>query len=130
MKHLIFLFALALPLMTIAQHREHREKLTVEQRATLHAKKMQLALELSEAQTDRLIEIYKKNQRPERPKKKENSSSEDRYEMHLKQIDHQIAIQNELKIVLDEAQFATWKKMQHSKKRYRTHGRRGKKNFQ
>lgn len=119
MKKFIFLFVLVLPLIASAQRMEHnqpREKLTAEQRATLHAKKMQLALALSESQTERLIEIFKKNQRPERPKKKEDITSEERYEMHLKQIDHQIAIQKEVKEVLNENQFATWKKMNHSKK--------------
>ena len=119
MKKFIFLFVLVLPLIASAQRMEYnqpREKLPAEQRATLHAKKMQLALALSESQTERLIEIFKKNQRPERPKKKEDITSEERYEMHLKQIDHQIAIQKEVKKVLNENQFATWKKMNHSKK--------------
>ncbi|MDB3862782.1 hypothetical protein N9313_04340 [Flavobacteriaceae bacterium] len=119
MKKFIFLFVLVLPLIASAQRMEHnqpREKLPAEQRATLHAKKMQLALALSESQTERLIEIFKKNQRPERPKKKEDITSEERYEMYLKQIDHQIAIQKEVKEVLNENQFATWEKMNHSKK--------------
>jgi hypothetical protein len=41
--------------------------------------------------------------------------------MRLKHLDHQIAIQNEVKTVLNEEQFTAWKKMQHSKKRRRAH---------
>ena len=121
MKNLIFLFALSLPLMVLAQHPIHGEQLSVEQRATLQAKKMQLALELSDNQTNQLIAIFKNNPRPEPLKKKENLSSEDRYEMHLKRLDHRIAVQKEVNAVLNEEQKSTWKKMQHSKKRRMAH---------
>ena len=124
MKNLIFLFALSLPLMVLAQHPIHGEQLSVEQRATLQAKKMQLALELSDNQTNQLIAIFKNNPRPEPPKKKENLSSEDRYEMHLKRLDHRIAVQKEVNAVLNEEQKSTWKKMQHSKKSQMAHRER------
>ena len=118
MKNLIVLFVLTLPLMSSAQrpeHREHKEPLTAEQRATLHAKKMQLALALTELQTERLVEIFKKNQPPSRPNKKEERSSEDRYKMQLEQLKRQIVLQEEVKVVLNEEQFTAWKKIRQSR---------------
>jgi protein CpxP len=133
MKHFIFLFALvlSLPMTTMAQHRNHQnhekngEKLTTEQRINLHVKKMQLALELSENQKEQVAQILKKNPRPERLKKREGVSSDDRYKMDLKQLDHQIALQKEMKTVLSEKQFEEWKQMQQHRKAIMAHrGRR------
>lgn len=121
MRHLIFLFALALPLIGTAQHLHQNKELSQEERITLHVKKMQLALDLTEEQSKLLTEIFKKNQHPRPPKKKQDISSKERYQMRLKHLDHQIAIQNEVKTVLNEEQFAAWKKMQHSKKRRMAH---------
>lgn len=121
MRHLIFLFALALPLIGTAQHLHQKKELSQEERITLHVKKMQLALDLTEEQSKLLTEIFKKNQHPRPPKKKQDISSKERYQMRLKHLDHQIAIQNEVKTVLNEEQFAAWKKMQHSKKRRMAH---------
>jgi len=65
MKHLIFLFALALPWIGIAQHPQHKKELTQEERLTLHVKKMQLDLDLTEEQT----KILRNNVPPQPPKK-------------------------------------------------------------
>jgi protein CpxP len=128
MKQLIFLFALMIPLMGSAQKSNHKEKLTDEQRATLQAKKMQLALELSEKQTGELAAIFKKNL-PQNHQKgnRDEMTSEDRYEMQLKKLDHQIALQNEIKKVLTEDQFLEWKKMKGMKKPRRNPKGNGKK---
>jgi hypothetical protein len=48
MRHLIFLFALALPLIGTAQRLHQNKELSQEERITLHVKKMQLALDLTE----------------------------------------------------------------------------------
>jgi len=133
MKHFIFLFALvlSLPMTTMAQHRNHQnhekngEQLTTEQRINFHVKKMQLALELSENQKEQVAQILKKNPRPERLKRREGVSSDDRYKMDLKQLDHQIALQKEMKTVLSEKQFEEWKQMQQHRKAIMAHiGRR------
>ena len=118
MKKFIILFALTFPLLASAQrpdYMENQERLSAEQRATLHAKKLQLALELSETQTQRLVEIFKKNQSQNHPRKKEERSSETRYKMQLDQLDRQIAIQKEVKTVLNEEQFIAWKKIRQSR---------------
>jgi len=74
MKNSLFLFALTFPLLASAQrpdYMENQERLSAEQRATLHAKKLQLALELSETQTQRWLKYLKKiNRKIIREKKK------------------------------------------------------------
>lgn len=60
MRHLIFLFALALPLIGTAQRLHQNKELSQEERITLHVKKMQLALDLTEEQSKLLTEIFKK----------------------------------------------------------------------
>jgi len=120
MRHLIFFFALALPLIGTAQRLHQNKELSQEERITLHVKKMQLALDLTEEQSRLLTEIFKKINAPNL-KKKQDISSEEHYQMRLKHLDHQIAIQNEVKTVLNEEQFTAWKKMQHSKKRRMAH---------
>jgi len=120
MRHLIFFFALALPLIGTAQRLHQNKELSQEERITLHVKKMQLALDLTEEQSRLLTEIFKKINAPNL-QKKQDISSEEHYQMRLKHLDHQIAIQNEVKTVLNEKQFTAWKKMQHSKKRRMAH---------
>jgi len=120
MRHLIFLFALARPLIGTAQRLHQNKELSQEERITLHVKKMQLALDLTEEQSRLLTEIFKKINAPNL-QKKQDISSEEHYQMRLKHLDHQIAIQNEVKTVLNEEQFTAWKKMQHSKKRRMAH---------
>jgi methionyl-tRNA formyltransferase len=120
MRHLIFFFALALPLIGTAQRLHQNKELSQEERITLHVKKMQLALDLTEEQSRLLTEIFKKINAPNL-KKKQDISSEEHYQMRLKHLDHKIAIQNEVKTVLNEEQFTAWKKMQHSKKRRMAH---------
>jgi hypothetical protein len=71
MRHLIFLFALALPLIGTAQRLHQNKELSQEERITLHVKKMQLALDLTEEQSKLLTEIFKKINVPQPPKKKQ-----------------------------------------------------------
>ena len=82
MKTTYFLFALAFPLMVLAQAPESKKALTKEQRLELHTKKMQLALELSEDQTASVRAVLEKYQ-SERPKREKTNplSSDERYEM-------------------------------------------------
>ena len=66
MRHLIFFFALALPLIGTAQLLHQNKELSQEERITLHVKKMQLALDLTEEQSKLLTEIFKKYHNPKR----------------------------------------------------------------
>lgn len=64
MRHLIFFFALALPLIGKAQRLHQNKELSQEERITLHLKKMQLALDLTEEQSKLLTKIFKKSTSP------------------------------------------------------------------
>lgn len=138
MKHFIFFIAIAFAGSTslMAQHQNHQEhrknqeKLSQEQRTELRTKQMQLALDLSENQAKQVAQILKKYPRPARSQKKDELSTDERYEMHLKNLDQQIALQKEMKNVLNEQQYESWKKMQHPKKGRMAHQGRGPKSPQ
>ncbi len=97
-----------------------------EQIATLQTKKMILALDLNDSQQTEIHKLNLKNAelRKEKMKaqkaKRENKehtklSSNDRYEIINKRLDHQIQQKQRMKKILSEEQFLKWEKM--SKKR-------------
>ena len=123
MKTTYFLFALAFPLMVLAQAPESKKALTKEQRLELHTKKMQLALELSEDQTASVRAVLEKYH-SERPKREKTNplSSDERYEMMMKQMDTKLAIQKEMKSILNEVQYSNWKEnMSRNQREIRSH---------
>lgn len=111
MKTIYFLFALALPLMVLAQAPQSKEVLTKKQRLELHVKEMQLALDLSENQTASVRTVLEKYQAkgPKRGEKTAQLSSDERYEMRMQRMDTQLALQKEMKSILNDAQYAQWK---------------------
>ena len=111
MKTAYFLFALALPLMVLAQAPQPKEALTKKQRLELHVKKMQLALDLSENQMASVRTVLEKHQaeRPKRGEKTTQLSTDERYEMTMQRMDTQLAIQKEMKSILNDTQYAQWK---------------------
>ena len=111
MKTTYFLFALALPLMVLAQAPQPKEALTKKQRLELHVKKMQLALDLSENQTASVRTVLEKHQaeRPKRGEKTTQLSTDERYEMTMQRMDTQLALQKEMKSILNDTQYAQWK---------------------
>ena len=111
MKTIYFLFALALPLMVLAQAPQPKEVLTKKQRLELHVKEMQLALDLSENQTASVRTVLEKYQAkgPKRGEKIAQLSSDERYEMRMQRMDTQLALQKEMKSILNDAQYAQWK---------------------
>jgi hypothetical protein len=136
MKTTYFLFALALPLLVLAQAPQPNEALTKKQRLELHTKKMQLALDLSDNQTASVRAVLEKYQaeRPKRGEKANRLSSDERYEMRMQSMDTQLALQKEMKSILNDAQYAQWKeriprkpmaeRSRHKKKgMYRSEGR-------
>jgi len=120
-----FLFALALPFLSLAQAPKHKQEFTSEQRINLHAKKLQLALDLEDGQMASLKAVLKKHQsqRPERFEKLENSrdlNSEKRYQMQMNRMEARLAFQREMKTVLSKDQYVQWKKMMPKRHRDRT----------
>ena len=116
--------------------------MTAEEMATLRTKHMTLALDLTEAQQDKVHEINLENAQFRKAKWDEinalkesgewkRPTSEERFEMQNARLDRQMAMQEKMKKVLDEKQYETWKTMQksrkakHGKKEMQKRGRRG-----
>ncbi|MCK0161680.1 hypothetical protein [Allomuricauda sp. F6463D] len=116
--------------------------LTTEEMATLQTKKMTLALDLTNAQQDKVYDINLENAASKRAKHEEmkalresgerkKPTSEERFKMENERLDRQIAVQEQMKKILDEDQYESWKKMHkrkkfmHGKKKMEERGRRG-----
>ena len=115
---------LAIPLIGLAQTNPRKSKLTGEQHATLQAKKLQLALDLSKEQAVQIKEEIKK-QREQLSKTKQKRgelNAEERYTLHLERIDRQIAMQSQMKTILNEEQYDAWRKIK-SHQKHKTHRR-------
>lgn len=148
MKNLILTMAMLLSLTTIAQqgnreryHKKALAEMTAEQVATLHTKKMALALDLTSKQQDEVLKInleeaeFRKAKMAERKERKENNeakrpTSDERFEMQNELLDRKLAQQEKLKKILTDEQFQLWKKARnrkgmHSKKKMQREGRRG-----
>ena len=125
--------------------RMQKADFTPEQQATLHTKKMTLALDLTEAQQK---EIYNLNlaQAKERQKNREGfkkakesgtkPTEQERYDNMVARLDNQITVKNKMKNILKSEQYATWESTlkHHNKARHygrdrdnqgRQEGRRG-----
>lgn len=119
------LMALLLCTSAFAQERRIAKKAlqdyTPEQLATLKTKKMVLSLELSQSQENKIYNILLEEikARKEKKIKKEdfkNLTSDQRYDMKMKRLDAQIALQEKIKKILNEEQYTQWKKTRHVNK--------------
>lgn len=94
------------------------KNLTAEQTATLQTKKMTLALALDENQSSKVYDLMlqeakeRKAKKAERKNNKEKTrpTKEERYAKVNKHLDDQIAMQNKMKKILTEEQFAKFEK--------------------
>lgn len=148
MKRLVVMVVLLTSLGAVAQKNEGQRSrkgpkmdLTAEQMATLHTKRMTLALDLTKAQQEKIMKFHldeaksRKEKWEEMKAKKESGewqkpTSEERFKMENARLDHQIAIQTKMKEILDDEQYQSWKKMKkqkamHGKKRMQQRGSRG-----
>jgi len=109
--------------------RSYMNNMSPEQMATLQTKRMTLALDLTDAQQKQIQNLNLENatQRAGKMKemkaKKENgelkkSTSEERYNMQLAMLDHQIAQKNKMKKILDKEQYVKWEKMKSNREGY------------
>ena len=130
-------FALALVLLTtvgvMAQKQEGYKgpekgmmKMTPEQIATLQTKRLTLALDLSEAQQEKVMKVtleeaeYGKAKWEKIKAQRESGewkkpTSEERFEMKNALLDRKIAYDQKMKNILTKSQYATWKEMQEEK---------------
>lgn len=104
--------------------------LTPEQIATLHTKKMTLALDLNETQQKQVQALslehakLRKVKMEERKVKKESGesekpTSEERYARQLERLDRQIVHKAEMKAILSPQQYEKWEKLHFYKKKHR-----------
>ncbi len=118
MKKVVFVLIAFIVLNTQAQgERSHKgNDLTPEQMATLRTKQLTLDLELNEAQQAKVFALSKKTaeeMKAMKAERKENKQTmgKDRFEMKNQILDKKIAIQKEMKTILNEEQFEKWKKI-------------------
>tara|TARA_R110002051_G_scaffold139763_1_gene212459 strand:- start:19007 stop:19459 length:453 start_codon:yes stop_codon:yes gene_type:complete len=125
MKKVILILVLFIGFNTIAQKREIKE-INPEQFATLSTKRMTLDLDLNESQQTKIYQLNLENANARKSKMEahkkamENGetkkmTSDDRFVMQNKMLDHQIAQKKKMKSILTNEQFEKWEKM--SKKR-------------
>ena len=127
MKNLLFA-ALMITAMNLSaqpfEENKERPNFTPDQIAELQTKKMTLHLELTENQQQQILEINKRNaiqrkqkieERKELREKGEKPSSEELFKIKSTRLDKQIAHQSEMKTILNEKQFETWKKSRNHK---------------
>lgn len=110
--------------------RSSMKHMTPEQMATLQTKQMTLALDLSDSQQKEIQDLNLENalNRSEKMKemraKKESGelkklTSEERYNMKIAMLDHQIAQKEKLRNILNKEQYIKWDKMKNTREDYR-----------
>ncbi|RRQ50695.1 hypothetical protein DZC72_09240 [Maribacter algicola] len=100
--------------------RRHMADLTPQQMATLQTKRMTLALDLTEDQQSKLQEMFAKNAAERKAKMEahkarresgESLSDDEKFALQNERLDNQIAHKEEMKAILDDAQYAKWEKI-------------------
>lgn len=144
MKKIIILVFVISSMATYAQHQAKRgsfmKDFTPEQTAILKTKKMALALDLSDAQQNQMLDLNKKwaaehqkQREAMKTLKKEEMSATDKFNLMNSMLDMQLAHQKQIKKILNEDQFTVWQKtkknkgMWHSEMRKQHHGKNQKK---
>ena len=94
---------------------------SAEQIATLQTKKLTLSLDLNLKQQNEIFNLFleevkfKKTKRGEINERKSNSmeglSSEEIFDMMNEKLDHQIALNNKMKTILNKEQFLIWQEL-------------------
>ena len=128
MKKLLSMVILSLFLVSsFAQEKQRKQRhsdLTPEQIAEVQTKEMTLQLELNEKQQKQILKINKKMaiERKQQMKghralreKSEKLTSEELIKRKSARLDKQIAHQKEMKKILNEKQFETWKESRNKK---------------
>lgn len=128
MKKLMIILLLGSSLLSFGQKETKQKKVyedfSTEQQAMLQTKKMALELDLNDNQQKQLLDLNKKwaevkvKKRAEmKSLNKEDMSSTDRFNHMNTMLDEKLAHQNELKKILNEDQYNTWKKSSNKMKK-------------
>lgn len=109
------------------QLRTKLESFNAEQIATLQTKKMTLSLDLNLKQQNEIFNVlleevkFKKTKKGEIDQRKKDSketlSSEERFDIISKKLDHQIALNNKMKTILNKDQFLVWQEIKNKQNR-------------
>lgn len=146
MKKLMIILLLGSSLLSFGQKEAKQKKVyedfSTEQQAILQTKKMALELDLNDNQQKQMLDLNKKWAEVKAKKRaemkslnKEEMSSTDRFNHMNTMLDEKLAHQNELKKILNEDQYNTWKKSSNKMKKgsrgrtehqHRKHGSRQK----
>jgi periplasmic protein CpxP/Spy len=115
MKNLkLFLFIL-FPVAMLAQQNHHQamEKFTPQQKAILRAKEIRLQLDLTEEQETQVVAFIEQTIEKQAYKIKapQDLTQKERYELRLTQLETRLQLQEKMKTILNEEQYATWKKI-------------------
>ncbi|WP_298478216.1 hypothetical protein [uncultured Maribacter sp.] len=142
MKKIMITLLLLVGMTTIAQRPEGKQgkgqrgamqDFTPEQIATLHTKKLTLALDLTTAQQSKIKALALENATERKAKMEERKTkreegdtkkptSEERFTMQNARLDHKIAQKKKMKNILSEEQYSKWEKMQaHKNHKMRKH---------
>lgn len=132
MKKLVMAILIMAGITATAQDHQRKGKkgdmkdLTPEQVATIQTKKMTLVLDLNESQQKKIKTILtedataRKAKMEERKANKEEGkkllTSEEKYQMEIERLNHQIARKEQMKSILNDEQFENWEKMDHRRK--------------
>ena len=121
MKKLMIILLLGSSLISFGQKESKQKKMyadfSPEQHAVLQTKKMALALDLSDSQQKQMLDLNKKWAAVKAKKRtemkalnKEEMSSTERFNHMNAMLDEKLVHQNELKKILSEDQYTSWKK--------------------
>jgi len=135
MKNIIYALAILFSLNVVAQEgsdrtdrkerremtKEFMQNLTPKEIATLHTKKLTLALDLSDSQQTQVLALQTKVATERKAKmeaykakkeKGEKPTQEERYKMMNERLDAKIAHKKSMKQILSDEQYLRWEKMQ------------------
>ncbi|WP_298510022.1 hypothetical protein [uncultured Kordia sp.] len=135
MKNIIYALAILFSLNVVAQEgsersdkkgkremsKEFMQNLSPKELATLHTKKLTLALDLSDKQQAQVLALQTKVATERKAKmeahkakkeKGEKPSKEERYKMMNERLDAKIAYKKNMKEILSDEQYTRWEKMQ------------------
>lgn len=105
-----------IPFLLFAQTPEFNSenKMTDEQRSVLQAKTMKLKLDLTDVQETQLQTVLLEHfqSRPKRPENPRQLSQDARYTLRMKQLEHAESLQKNLKKILTETQYKSFREKQ------------------
>ena len=131
MKKLSLLLVLLLTISAFSQKKHHQKPdFTVEQKTELMIKKMTLALDLNKKQISQITPLVVSKVKERDAKKSEHKgqsgkmSNDEVFNKMSQRLDKMIALSAQMKKILDDDQYAKWKKMSAKHMHKKKHGKK------